>query len=251
VKVLAEGDETHVERYAPGADTEEKAAVYQVRAGATTTVPTVRLERGGTISGRVLDARGKPLAGVGVQIAGKAWWDEAYWTTTTDSAGRYRLTNVTTGPHKLKVTPPSYTGLGSVWVGGAGDARRARAVTVPYGRTVSLPDQRLKAGARLAVVLGAVDESVVVEALDPQGRIVVRHPWRCRSARAPPVARSRSPACRRPPSGCTPSRPGSTRTARPGWAAPGSRRPPRWRSRPGGRSRSPCGRPPRRSRGRG
>jgi len=176
VTVRVDGDDTHVERYAPGADTEAGAAVYQVRAGATTTVPTVRLERGGTITGRVLDARGRAVAGAGVEIPGQAWWDYPRWTAITDAAGRYRFANVPVGPHKLRVQPPSYTGLGSVWVGGAGDDRGARAVTVPYGRTLSLPDQRLRAGARLAVVLGAVDESVVVEALDPQGRIVGQAP---------------------------------------------------------------------------
>ena len=176
VKVLVGGGETHVERYAPAAATAAGAAVYRVRNGATTTVPTVRLGRSGTITGRVLDARGRPVPGAGVELAGRAWWDEPSKSTTTDPAGRYRLEHVTTGPHRLEVVPPSYTGLGRVWVGGAGDAGRARAVRVPYGRTVSVPDQRLKAGARLAVVLGAVDPSVVVEALDPQGRIVGQAP---------------------------------------------------------------------------
>jgi len=76
------------------------------------------------------------------------------------------------------VLPPSYTGLGSAWVGGAADAAHSRGVVVRAGRTTSLPAQRLPAGATLSVVLGAIDDSVVVEALDPQGRIVGQAPAR-------------------------------------------------------------------------
>jgi len=177
VKITVEPTKTHVKAWAPAADTAEDAALYTVRAGATTTVPPIRIARGGSISGRVLDSRGKAVAGAGVRLGGGDPMEYPRYTATTDTAGRYRMVNLPPGPHGVQVLPPSYTGLGSAWVGGAGDMSRARQVTVPSGRAVSVPDLRLRAGAKLSVVvLGPVDESIVVEALDPQGRIVGQAP---------------------------------------------------------------------------
>jgi hypothetical protein len=50
--------------------------------------------RGGVLGGRVLDSRGRPVAGAGVSIAAGQWWERPEHTTTTDTAGRYRLANV-------------------------------------------------------------------------------------------------------------------------------------------------------------
>jgi hypothetical protein len=166
----------YVSGWAPAADTAADAGVYQVRAGATTAVPTIRVARAGILIGRVLDSRGRAVAGAGVTIAAGQWWEPSQHVTVTDATGRYRLTDLPAGPHKVQVVPPSYTGLGSAWVGGAGDAGKARAITVPAGRAVSAPDLRLKSGARLSVVLTGIDDSVVVEALDPQGRVVGQAP---------------------------------------------------------------------------
>jgi len=168
----------HADRYAPAARTAADAHVYQVRSGATTAVPTVGLERLGSVSGRVLDVGGPAVAGARVDVAGDTWSDPPLATAITDAAGRYTLVEVPPGPHRLQVWPPSATGLGSAWVGGAGDAAATRPVTVAAGRHVLAADLRLQPGATLVVVLGAIDASVVVEALDPQGRIVGQVPAR-------------------------------------------------------------------------
>ena len=169
---------TYAGGYAPAADTADDAGIYLVRPGVVTEVPPIRVARVGRITGRVLDGRGRPVAGAGVFVEGGVRWTTRHPSTTTDAAGRYTLTELAPRAQRVRVVPPSHTGLGSSWLGAAGDPASTRTVTVPVGGSLSVPDLRLSAGARLAVVLGAVDASVVVEALDVHGRVVGHAPAR-------------------------------------------------------------------------
>src|SRR5436309_622982 len=59
----------------------------------------------GSISGRAIDAQGKPLPGAAVSLtpAGRAL-SEATQTTTTDVLGAFHLTNVAAGTYNLGVS---------------------------------------------------------------------------------------------------------------------------------------------------
>ncbi len=160
-------------RYAPDADSAATAAVYTVTAGKTLDIGTVRVRVGGVITGRVLDGRGRPVVGASVSVPGARWWDADAARTVTDVRGRYRLVDLSPGRTRLRVEPPSRTGLGTQWLGGAGDETRSATVWVRLGRTSAAPDMVLRAGATLKVLLrGAWDGTVAVEAFDLRGRAV-------------------------------------------------------------------------------
>lgn len=73
-----------------------------------TTRCELRLERGATISGRVVDEQGRPLAGwyVGSQPSDfrKQWYPRS---ASTDGEGRFLLANLGPGAHDLSVRPPA------------------------------------------------------------------------------------------------------------------------------------------------
>ncbi len=160
-------------RYAPDADSAATATVYTVTAGKTLDIGTVRLRVGGVVTGRVVDGRGRPVVGASVSVPGPRWWDGDVARAVTDARGRYRLVDLPRGRTRLRVDPPSRTGLGAQWLGGAGDETRSATVWVRLGRTVAAPDMVLRAGATLSVRLrGARDATVAVEAFDLRGRAV-------------------------------------------------------------------------------
>ena len=160
-------------RYAPDADSAATAAVYTVTAGKTLDIGTVRMRVGGVVTGRVVDGRGRPVVGASVSVPGARWWDGDVARAVTDARGRYRLVDLSPGRTRLRVDPPSRTGLGTQWLGGAGDETRSATVWVRLGRTSAAPDMVLRAGATLKVLLrGARDATVAVEAFDLAGRSV-------------------------------------------------------------------------------
>jgi protocatechuate 3,4-dioxygenase beta subunit len=64
-----------------------------------TTGVIVRVARGATVSGVVVDASGKPVAGASVSATGGS--------TQTDGAGRFELTGLEAGPCELSATTPT------------------------------------------------------------------------------------------------------------------------------------------------
>ena len=87
-------------------DRDSKALTTAVAAGVTSAAVTVHMVKTGTISGRVMDADGDPLAGVSVQVipepparntAPNPWG-------TTDDRGEYRAYNVAPGKYRVCAT---------------------------------------------------------------------------------------------------------------------------------------------------
>ncbi|MCR6649847.1 MAG: carboxypeptidase regulatory-like domain-containing protein [Cellulomonas sp.] len=91
-----------------------------VRAGKDS-VRDVRLGKGATVTGLVVNTKGKPAIGVTV-------WSQEGHKATTDATGRYTLTGVKPGRQTLKITDPDY-------VGGYRDATTT--VTAKGGATVT------------------------------------------------------------------------------------------------------------------
>lgn len=121
----------------------------------------IRLGKGGTIRGRILNADGKPLANAKVDVrpsldhgrdAGAAFLQglqknmrRASKKTTTDSEGRYEVTNMHAGLYQAKASHPDYSTAvheGHTIFSGRGE--------------VDLPDLTLMRGA---TVIGIVEES--------------------------------------------------------------------------------------------
>lgn len=131
-----------------GTGERERARVVQVRAGAVTGVPAVRLDRPGTVVGVVTDAAtGAPVPRARVMVVPYVP-DPKYGDhgPTTDEYGRYTITGL--GPYHWPVQFAA-AGLATVWSGGAGSRLSARPVRVRADRTVTL-DQALPAGTSLS-----------------------------------------------------------------------------------------------------
>ena len=135
--------------------------------GGSVSVPDVRLDRGGAISGRVLDARGNAISGVmvlAVQMRrlpnGTIQAGGSGSGSQTNDLGEYRLSGLAPGEHYVAAQPPPRPmGIGlfattaqapatSTYVAtffpGTPDAAIASAVTVARGGTTSAIDFSLQ-----------------------------------------------------------------------------------------------------------
>ncbi|MET7375202.1 carboxypeptidase-like regulatory domain-containing protein [Micromonospora arida] len=149
-----------------GTGDRERAQVVQVRAGAVTGVPDVRLDPPGTIVGVVTDATtGAPvnraLVMVVPYVPHPKYDDHG---PTTDEDGRYTITGL--GPYHWPVQFAAY-GLATVWSGGVGGRQQARPVQVRAHQTATL-NQALPAGIPLggAVVVDELATYAQVIAFD-------------------------------------------------------------------------------------
>ncbi|SNT46115.1 Carboxypeptidase regulatory-like domain-containing protein [Asanoa hainanensis] len=99
-----------------GTGDERQAATITVKASKTTTAPQVRIDRAGTIRGRVTDAAtGAALSNVGV---GPTTWGRSRGPeATTDAAGNYQIDGF--GPYRWPLYVSDADGYASVWTGGA------------------------------------------------------------------------------------------------------------------------------------
>ncbi|MFD6682509.1 carboxypeptidase regulatory-like domain-containing protein [Micromonospora parva] len=127
-----------------GTGERERARVVQVRAGAVTAVPDVRLDPPGTVVGVVTDAAtGAPVPRARVMVVPYVP-DPKYddHGPMTDDDGRYTITGL--GPYHWPVQFAA-AGLATVWSGGVGGRQQARPVRVRARQTVTL-NQALPAG---------------------------------------------------------------------------------------------------------
>ena len=82
------------------------------------TAVLIKLTRGGSISGRVVDAAGKPVAGAAIlpgstasaiKPSGERVFESEVGVVTTDAMGQFTLKNLAEGAEILKITHPDYT----------------------------------------------------------------------------------------------------------------------------------------------
>ncbi|MEQ4305877.1 carboxypeptidase-like regulatory domain-containing protein [Plantactinospora sp. B6F1] len=118
---------------ATGGTGDQRAAVTVVASsGSTVAGPTVRLDRAGSISGRVTDEQtGTPLANVRVSLLGYHPGTGPPGSAVTDSDGRYEVTGL--GPYAWPLFF-NRNGFGQ-WAGGVPNRYRAAATTVTVGTT--------------------------------------------------------------------------------------------------------------------
>ncbi|MEU8257932.1 carboxypeptidase regulatory-like domain-containing protein [Micromonospora inaquosa] len=131
-----------------GTGDREQARVVQVRAGAVTGVPDVRLDPPGTVVGVVTDAAtGAPVSRARVMVVPYVP-DPKYddHGPMTDEDGRYTITGL--GPYHWPVQFAA-AGLATVWSGGVGSRQQARPVRVRAQQTATL-NQALPAGTPLS-----------------------------------------------------------------------------------------------------
>lgn len=152
VIVHVSGDDTHVQRWAPDSPSPLGATPYQVIPNATGTVDAVRLDHGGTLTGRITDSRGRPVAGArvvyGETFAGRVGPGQGPNTAQTDTDGRYTIRNLDQSARPVEV----YTRQVHAWQwsGRATDPTRASRVAIRFNRTTRF-DAVLQPEATLVV----------------------------------------------------------------------------------------------------
>ncbi|MEE6262442.1 carboxypeptidase regulatory-like domain-containing protein [Plantactinospora sonchi] len=115
-----------------GTGDQRAAAVVQVGGGATVAGPTVRLDRAGTISGRVTDrGTGAPIANVNIHLFGYHP-EEGQAVGWTDADGRYQVTGL--GPYAWPLFFHRQ-GRPGQWSGGVPDRHDADRIRVTAGGT--------------------------------------------------------------------------------------------------------------------
>jgi hypothetical protein len=117
-----------------GTGIEQNARVIDVPAGKSVTIPAIKLDRAGTITGQVTDRDGNALQAVvgpnpitpGLGASGE--------DVVTDASGHYTLTNL--GPYQWPLFT-SANGFADQWTGGVGNRYQAGTVSVTAGGTVT------------------------------------------------------------------------------------------------------------------
>jgi hypothetical protein len=145
------GDAVHGMQWigtAGGTGVRDEARVVAPGPGAVETLPDVKLDRAGSISGTVTDATGAPAAATVALATLDPLWQETtplVWT----SDGRYTFSGL--GPYRWPLFfLPSGNAAGDAnsaaqWSGGTGDRRRATGIPVQAGATTQY-DVTLRAG---------------------------------------------------------------------------------------------------------
>jgi hypothetical protein len=128
-----------------GVGTATRARTIRVTAGGTATVPTIRLDRAGTISGTVRSESGRPvsLGTVSLHAFGRAG---PSFSENLDAEGRYRIDWL--GPYEWPLLF-SVADHARQWSGAEADRRRAKEIRVRAGRTTTY-SPTLKVGTVLA-----------------------------------------------------------------------------------------------------
>lgn len=145
-----------------------KARVFELESGTSRTV-YVRLDKGGSIGGRVLSTGGSPVSGLCPYVAPPAPDPrEIHGVRCTDTEGRYRITNL--GPYAWPVHFADYTRrFAWTWSGGASNRFDATQVSVRSGRT-AWASVRLPKGGE---VRGGAPEAAFLWN-DPHNRVMVQ-----------------------------------------------------------------------------
>jgi len=94
--------------YSERCNTPEEGNPIVIKALATA-VKNVRMKQGGTLSGWVRDSNNNPISGASVSLTG----DDNYYSTQTDSAGNYEISNIASDQYYLKGSSHEYASV--VW----------------------------------------------------------------------------------------------------------------------------------------
>jgi hypothetical protein len=134
---------------AGGTGDRRRARTVATTADATVTLPAIRMDRPGTIAGRVTDrASGAPVAGVCAHpYATASGSAPAAGANCTDAQGRYELRGL--GPYRWPVEFAAPLPYALQWSGGASNRIDADHVKVRTGHTATV-NARLLPGASLA-----------------------------------------------------------------------------------------------------
>lgn len=116
-----------------GVGTATRARTVRVTAGATATLPTIRLDRAGTISGVVGSEAGLPVTYGSVSLHAFGRVGPSF-SVDIDSAGAYRIDWL--GPYEWPLLFGAQ-GHARQWSGGEADRRRAQGIRVVSGQTTT------------------------------------------------------------------------------------------------------------------
>lgn len=173
--VISGNDGVHQERWATDARTQAEATLISVASAETVSAGTVRLYRGGSITGRITDRAGRPVVGAAVNYGNytNLFADEGK-SAYTDSDGRYTITNVDQGRDVVLV---SAWGQPYAWQfsGRASDPSTATKVAVRYGQATRF-DAVLGPEAKLAVTIsgsaGGDNAQYGIDTYSPSGALI-------------------------------------------------------------------------------
>ncbi|QLQ37934.1 carboxypeptidase-like regulatory domain-containing protein [Micromonospora robiginosa] len=133
-----------------GSGDQRNALAVTLHAGKTTTLPAVRMDQPGTITGTVRNAAGAVVPGIcAYPFAFHPGQGNIFGKNCTDAAGRYVLDDL--GPYRWPVefAPAANTGYAWQWSGNVADRFAATYTKVTAGRSATV-DAKLVAGGVLA-----------------------------------------------------------------------------------------------------
>jgi hypothetical protein len=142
--------------WAFGASSQANATLIGVGVGRTRTVRDVALASAGTVTGRVTDAAGQPVANAWVDLTGRfpgrAGAGEGPLAVETDADGRFTKTGVEPGTYRPLVYAADYEAFAPEWAGDADSLAAATPVTVTSGGQATV-DFQVAPGGHLTVAV--------------------------------------------------------------------------------------------------
>jgi hypothetical protein len=130
-----------------------KADFVSVTEGSTTTGIDAEMLAPGKIEGRVTNAAGVPIAGVGIDVYGDEFeFENPQFFTATNANGEYTVEDLQEGAYRVGFSPPGNTYL-SQYYNGQESFFTANLVSVPAGSTVSGINAALVEAGRISGVV--------------------------------------------------------------------------------------------------
>ncbi|WP_088290579.1 carboxypeptidase-like regulatory domain-containing protein [Kineosporia sp. A_224] len=157
--VLVGGDDTHLDQWHPGVDTQAAARTVTVVAGSTLDVGATRVPQGAVLTGRITDRRGRPVTGAWVVVGGfsaRLGAGEGRWTAHTGADGRYRIANIARQRQFVTVYTEADQPYAWQWSGRASDPADAERLLFAHYRTLRF-DAALAPEATLTVTARGAD----------------------------------------------------------------------------------------------
>ncbi|KQR12076.1 carboxypeptidase regulatory-like domain-containing protein [Cellulomonas sp. Leaf334] len=107
------------------------------------------LEIGGGVSGRVLDADGRPLPGAYVSASSRSGLSGVWMSASTDTDGNYSLGGLAAGDWTFQIQAPSGSTFATEWYLDATSGSDAEVVSIKAGVRTELDDVSLERGVTL------------------------------------------------------------------------------------------------------